>query len=97
MTDQLSLNRNIASTPLYLFDRSGNKIFIRILFVFNSCCIIPSNGLFIIVIYRCMSTTICDTTALFTFFLFMRLNINIVTSCDPVIVIFAPGFFIIKA
>ena len=44
-----------------------------------------------------MSTTICDTTALFTFFLFMRLNINVVTSCDPFIVIFAPSFFIIKA
>ena len=37
---------------------------------------------------KCMSTTVrVNGTAQFTFFLIMRLNIAIVTSCDSLIVI----------
>ena len=43
------------------------------------------------VMCKCMSSTVCvDGTVEFTFFLVIRLNITIVTSCDSLIVIFLP-------
>ena len=49
------------------------------------------NGIFIIlifIIFHQLSTTVCDNgTALYSFFLVMKLNITIVTCCDLVIVI----------
>ena len=49
------------------------------------------NGRFIICIYKCMSTLVrVDGAAHFTFFLVIRLNITIVTSCDSLFVILLP-------
>ena len=75
----------------------SNKIFVRILFAFNSCLVILIKWTsYYFAMCKCMSTTVgVNDIAEFTFFLFMRLKITIVTSCDSFIVIFVPYFFII--
>ena len=82
MRDKPSLNRNIST--IYLFDRPSNKIFVRMLFTFNSCYVILIEWTFYYsVMSKCMSTTVCvNGTVQFTFFFVMSLNITIVTSCD---------------
>ena len=42
MRNEPSLNRNITSTG------PSNKVFVRILFIFNSCCIIPIEWIFLL-------------------------------------------------
>ena len=94
MRDKPSLNRNIASVPFPCTYSTGpsNKIFVRILFAFNSCSVIPIEWTsYYFVMCKCISTTVCvKSTVQFTFFLVMRLNITIVTSCDLLIVILVP-------
>ena len=56
--DKESMNINITSAPLYLFDRPSNKIFVRILFAFNSCNVILIEWAFYFVMCKSMCTTI---------------------------------------
>ena len=89
MRDEQSLSKNITSTG------SSNKIFVRILFPFNSCYVNLIKWTFHhLVMCKRMSTTVCvNGTVKFIFFLVMRLNITIVKSCDSLIVILATYFF----
>ena len=85
MRGQPSLNGNITSARFYLLD--------RYLLEFHLLLIVATlfllNGPFIMCM--CMSTTVnVNDTVQFTFFLVMRLNITIVTSCDSLIATFAP-------
>ena len=85
--DQPFLNRNIT-----YFIGPSKKIFVRILFVFNSCYNIFIEWTFYyFLISKCLSTTVrVSGSVQFTFFLVMRLNITTVTSCDSLIVILLP-------
>ena len=90
--DKPSLNRNITSKTLHLFDKASNKIFLRILFVLIVATLYLFNGLFCyfhyLVICKCMSTTVhFNDTVQFTFFLVMILNITIIRNCNSLIVI----------
>ena len=70
----------------------SNKIFVRILFAFNSCYVILTKWTFYYFV-KCkrMDTTVrVNGTVQFTFFLVMRLDITVVTSCDSLIAILAP-------
>ena len=62
----------------------SNKIFVRLLFAFKSCYVIRIEWTFYyFVMCQCMSITIrVNGTVQFTFFLVMKLNITIATSCD---------------
>ena len=77
---------------------SCNKIFVRILFIFNICDIAFIEWIsHDFVTYKGISTIARDNgTVQFTFFFFMRLNIIIVTSCAMFIAIFFQYFFITK-
>lgn len=92
MRDQEYLNKSITSAPLqYTYPTDPSyKIFVRILLLINICYVILIDWTF----RYCVS---CNGTVQFTFFLFMRLNITIVTSCDLHIVLLVPLFSIIKA
>ena len=82
MRDHPSLNiTNITSTPSA---GPSIKIFVRILFPFNSCYIILIEWTFYYFVMRkCISIAVCvNGTLKFTFYLVMRLNITIVLSCD---------------
>ena len=89
MRDKPSLNRNITSAPLCLSTRPSNKIFGRILFVLIVATLFLLYGLFCcLFMCKCMSTTVHGNgTVQFTFFLIMRLNITIITSCDSLIIV----------
>ena len=91
------MNRNF--TLALILQTLVIKIFVRILVAFNNCYIIPIEWTFTyFVMCKCMRSFFhVNGTVQFTFFLIMRLNTTIVTSCDSLIVIFLPEFFIIKA
>ena len=79
---------------LLQFNMPSNKIFVGILFTFSTCYVIFIEWtLYYFVICKCMNTL---GTVQFTFFLIMRLNIIIVTSCHLFIVIFLPYFSSLK-
>ena len=87
MRDQPSLNRNIILPSLYLFYRPSNKIFVRMVFVFNSCYLILIEQTYDFVMCKCTCTTICiNGSAQINFFVIMRLNISIFKSCDSLTV-----------
>ena len=89
MRDRPSLNTNITSAPLCLFHRLSSKIFVRTLFAFNGCYVILIEWTFYyFVIRKCLNPNVrVNGTVQFTFFLVIRLNITIATTCDSLFVI----------
>ena len=88
MRAKLSLNRNITSTPLTYLTGHSNKIFVRILFAFNSCYVILIEWTFYCFV---MSTTVCvNSNVQITFFLVIRLNKLSFAYCNTCNLLFSP-------
>ena len=75
--------------PFTYLTGHSNKTFVRILFVFSSSYVILTEWTFYyLVMCTFMSTTVpVNVTVQFTFFLIIKLNITIVTSCNLIIAI----------
>ena len=78
----------IVTSALMYLTGASSEIFVRILFIFNSCCVVLIEWTFnYFIICKCMSSNVRhNVTVQFTFFLIMILNITNVTNCDSLII-----------
>ena len=91
MRDKPSLNRNITRHHCTYSTDPSNKIFVRDLFVLIVVMLFLLNRHFYyLFMCKCKGTTVrVNSTVQLTFFLIMRFNITIITSCDSLNVILA--------